>query len=89
MVYSTFSVLEINADGFLDVERLNSQQIARLDVRFDRSSVPDEVARGPVIDAAQRFVARGGSWNPGARLLRQIEAAALGQVSCPRVRVVR
>jgi len=37
MVHSTFSILDIKADGFLDVERLNTQQIARLDVRFDRS----------------------------------------------------
>ena len=35
MVHSTFSILDIKADGFLDVERLNNQQIARLDVRFD------------------------------------------------------
>jgi hypothetical protein len=89
MVHSTFSILDIKADGFLDVERLNTQQIARLDVRFDRSCAADEIAGGPVIDAAQRFVARGGAWEPDARLLRRIEAAALGQVSCPRVRMLR
>jgi hypothetical protein len=89
MVHSTFSILDIKADGLLDVERLNTQQIARLDLRFDSSSPGDEVAGGPVIDATQRFVARGGSWEPDARLLRCIEAAALGQVSCPRVRVLR
>jgi len=89
MVHSTFSILDIKADGFLDVERLNIQQIARLDVRFDRSNPADEVAGGPVIDAARRFVARGGSWEPDAHLLRRIEAAALGQVSCPRVRLRR
>ena len=89
LVHSTFSILEINPDGFLDVDRLNTQQIARLDVRFDRSRPADEVAGGPVIDIAQRFVARGGSWEPDARLLRRIEAAALGQLSCPRVRMLR
>ena len=89
MVHSTFSILDIKADGFLDVERLNTQQIARLDVRFDRSISGNEVAGGPVIEAAQRFIARGGSWEPDARLLRRIEAAALGQVSCPRVRLLR
>ena len=89
MVHSTFSILNIKADGFLDVERLNTQQIARLDVRFDRSSPADEVAGRPVIDVAQRFVARGGSWEPDARLLRRVEAAALGQVSCPWVRLLR
>ena len=89
LVHSTFSILDIKADGFLDVERLNTQQIARLDVSFDRSSPANEVACGPIIDAAQRFVARGGSWEPDARLLRRIEAAALGLVSCPRVRILR
>ena len=47
LVHSTFSILNIKADGFLDVERLNTQQIARLDVRFDRSSPADEVAGRP------------------------------------------
>lgn len=89
MVHSTFSILEIKPDGFLDVDRFNTQQIARVDVRFDPSGPADEVAGGPVIDAAQRFVARGGSWEPDARLLRRIEAAALGQVSCLRVRLLR
>jgi hypothetical protein len=89
VVHSTFSILDIKPDGFLDVERLNTQQIARLDVKFDRSSPADEVAGGPVVDAAQRFVARGGCWEPDTRLLRRIEVAALGQVSCPRVRVLQ
>lgn len=89
MVHSTFSVLDIKADGFLDVQRLNTQQIARVDVKFDRSNLGDEVTGSPVIDATQRFVARGGSWEPDSRLLRRIEAAALGQVSCPRVRLLR
>jgi hypothetical protein len=88
MVHSTFSILDIKPDGFLDVDRLNTQQIARLDAKFDRSSSANEAA-SPVIDAAQRFVARGGSWEPDARLLRRVEAAALGQVSCPRVRLLR
>lgn len=78
MMRSTFSILDTKADGFLDVERLNTQQIARLDVRFVRSRPAGEVARGPVIDAAHRFVARGGSWEPDPRLLRRIEAGALG-----------
>jgi hypothetical protein len=88
MVHWTFSMLDIDADGLLNVERLSNQQFARVDD-------PLEVARtaqgngDAVIDAARRFVARGGSWEPDERLLRRIEAAALGQVSCPRVRVVR
>ncbi len=87
MVHWTFSVLDIDADGLLDVERLNTQQGARLDARFEPSFVAD--TGGPIVDASSRFVARGGSWEPDERLLRCIEAAALGQVPCPRVRMVR
>ena len=88
MVHWTFCIFDIDADGFLDVERLSTQQFARVDDLLG----PAKLSQGqesPVVDAARRFVARGGSWEPDERLLRRIEAAALGQVSCPRVRVVR
>jgi len=88
MVHRTFSILDIDADGLLDVERLSTQQFARLDDPFERPS-DAEGKRGPIIDAARRFLARGGSWEPNAELLRRIEAAALGRLSCPRVRVIR
>ena len=88
MVHWTFSVLDIDADGLLDVERLSAQQFARVDDPLEPAG-PDKGKGGPIIDAARRFVARGGSWEPDKRLLRRIEAAALGQVACPRVRVVR
>jgi hypothetical protein len=88
MVHWTFSILDIDADGLLDVERLSTQQFARVDDPFEPTR-PAQGKGGPIIDAARRFVARGGTWEPDKRLLRRIEAAALGQVSCPRVRVVR
>jgi hypothetical protein len=88
MVHCTFSVLEFNVDGLLDIERLNTQQFARVEDWFDRSN-PVADASGPIVDAARRFIARGGSWAPDERLMRRIEAAALGRMSCPRVRVVR
>jgi hypothetical protein len=86
-VHLTFSVLDITAEGLLDVERLNTQQIARLDARFEPLNSSKDM-RGPVINAASRFVARGGSWELDECQLGDIEAAALGKVSCPRVRVV-
>jgi hypothetical protein len=63
MVHRTFCVLDFDADGLLDVERLNNQQIARLDDRFERSTSSRD-APGPIVDAARRFVARGGLWEP-------------------------
>jgi hypothetical protein len=88
MVHWTFSMLDIDADGLLDVERLSTQQFARVEDPFE-SARQGQGKGGPIVDAARRFVARGGSWEPDERLLRRIEAAALGQVRCPRVRLVR
>ena len=88
MVHCTFSILDIDADGLLDVERFTSQQFARVDDPFAPAR-PAPGTGGPIVDAASRFVARGGSWEPDQRLLSRIEAAALGQLACPRVRVVR
>ncbi|MDC6167780.1 hypothetical protein [Paucibacter sp. XJ19-41] len=88
MVHWTFSVLDFDTDGLLDVERLNTQQLARMDAQFEPSR-PAADTGGTFVDAASRFVARGGSWAPDERLLRRIEAAALRQVSCPKVRIVR
>jgi hypothetical protein len=88
MVHWTFSMLDIDADGLLDVERLSTQQFARVDDPFEPAR-QGQGRGGPVVDAARRFVARGGSWEPDDRLLRRIEAAALGHVRCPRVRLVR
>jgi hypothetical protein len=87
MVHWTFSMLDFDADGLLDVERLTTQQFARVDDPFEPARPVQDT--GGIVDAARRFVARGGSWEPDERLLRRIEAAALGQVSCPRVRLVR
>lgn len=88
MVHWTFSMLDIDAEGLLDVERLNTQQFARVNDPFE-PAIQGQGTGGPIVDAARRFVARRGSWEPDERLLRRIEAAALGQVSCPWVRVVR
>ena len=86
-VYRTFSVLDFNADGLLDVVRLNNQQIARIEAGVWTSRAGNRRDR-PMVDAVDRFVARGGTWKPNEHLLRAIEAAALGQLRCPRVRVV-
>lgn len=88
IVHCTFAILDIDGGGVLDVERLNTQQFARVDDPL----APDRAAHGTygrIVDAAGRFIARGGSWEPDGPVLRRIEAAALGQLACPRVRVVR
>lgn len=88
IVHCTFSILDFDRDGLLDVDRLLAQQFARVD-DFLEPAGPAHGEDGRIVDAASRFVARGGSWEPDQRLMRRIQAAALGQVSCPRVRVIR
>ena len=88
VVHWTFSILDIDADGLLDVERLRTQQFARVDDPFEPAS-PTQGTKSLIVDGARRFIARGGSWEPDESLLRRIEAAALGQVSCSQVRLVR
>jgi hypothetical protein len=88
MLHRTFSIVDIGNDGLLDVARLNTQQIARMgDPLAPALQAP--VPAAPVVDAASRFIARGGSWEPDDRLLRRIDAVALGHLPCRRVRVVR
>jgi hypothetical protein len=88
MVRCTFAILDIDGNGLLDVERWNAQQFARVGDPFVPER-PDHGNKPQIVDAASRFIARGGSWEPDQTLLRRIEAAALGQLACPRVRVVR
>jgi hypothetical protein len=87
-VHRSFSIIEIDRDGLLDVARLKAQQIACID-SFLAPVLQQPAPTTPVVDATSRFVARGGSWQPDDLLMRRIDAAALGRMSCRRVRVVR
>lgn len=86
VLHQTFSILDIDVDGRLDVTRLTSQQFARVDDRMATAPL-EPTSSSTVIDAGRRFVARGGSWEPDDHILRQIEAAALGRLQCRRARV--
>ena len=56
VVHRTFSMLDIGADGLLDVARLNTQQFARMaDFMAPDSKTPG--TRVPIVDAANRFMA--------------------------------
>ena len=45
----------------------------------------DREDEGTVVDAADRFAARGGTWVPSASLVAAIEDAALGRIKTPRL----
>ena len=79
---------KIRSNALLDVARLNSQQIARVDALL-APGLHASATSSPIVDAASRFVSRGGSWEPDDRLLQRIDAAALGRLSGRRVRVER
>lgn len=88
IVRCTFSILDIDENGALDVERWNAQQVARVADPF-ASERPVRGDRPQVIDAAHRFITRGGSWVPEQALLNRIKQAALKKLVCPRVMAVR
>ena len=46
------------------------------------SALVDTQQDEKVLDAATRFIARGGSWRPSTSLARTINEAALGQIDC-------
>lgn len=56
----SFSMLDFNAQGALDVQRLNAQQVARLDSMLSDVLAPAN-ADPKVIDATSKFAARGSS----------------------------
>ena len=87
VVRRTFAMLDIGSDGLLDVARFEGQQFALVDdLLAPAGQAP--TAASSVVDATSRFIARGGSWQPDEALSRRIDAAALGQLRCRRVRVV-
>lgn len=82
-----FDRVEFDADGRLDLQRYGTQQVARLDAMLaGRFTAP--AVSPTVVDAANRFTARGGTWSPSPELRRRIEAAACGRLPCRRARVV-
>jgi len=63
VVHRTFSMLDIviDNDGLIDVARLNKQPFARMPEPL--VTEPRSPATGaPIVDAASRFITRGGSW---------------------------
>ncbi|OYU65408.1 MAG: hypothetical protein CFE45_44250, partial [Burkholderiales bacterium PBB5] len=66
-----FDVLEFDANGRLDARRYGAQQAARLDSMVS-AVLGEPTAPSGVIDATDRFKARGGTWTPDPELRRRI-----------------
>jgi hypothetical protein len=67
-VHQTCCFLDIDAGGFLDVERLSLQQLARFEDFLARAPQSLVSSARVVVEATNRFIAQGGSWEPDERL---------------------
>lgn len=77
----TFAILVFDHLGSLDTGRFERQQVAMVDAMLE-PMLSDKEAATNVVDAAQRFVAQGGTWLPSKALKVQIKMAALGLIDC-------
>jgi hypothetical protein len=81
-VRSVFSMTTFESDGSMVSPLWDPHVLARVELTLAFDS-PDPLAS--VADAASRFVARGGQWQPPAALMRRIEQTAMGHLKCPRI----
>jgi hypothetical protein len=77
IVRRVYLVLTFDPLGRLDTDRFQRQQFALAGVAID-GVLAQERPPGEVLDAADRFVAQGGRWQPTHALAQRIDAVALG-----------
>jgi hypothetical protein len=86
VVRTSFSVLAFDAAGRLDMGRLRTQQMARLETML--APVLASPSRDDkIVQADTRFIAQGGTWTPSKSLARAIDDVALGHRKCLRLQV--
>lgn len=84
----TYYVMTFDRDGWLDVPRFHRQAFGDVEQRMARRLTRKKRHRGnqnTVIDAANRFEARGATWIPSAPLADAIQDAALGRLKTHRL----
>ena len=77
-----FEMLRFDEHGRLDITTFMRQNFALAEHIIDKPATS-----GTVVDAACRFVAQGGRWQPSLSLERRIRHAALGKAECKRLNV--
>ncbi|MGH8789382.1 MAG: hypothetical protein ACREYA_30455, partial [Cupriavidus necator] len=76
--------LTFDDEGRIDSGKFGKQQLALADsILAPVFAVSD--SNETIVDAANRFVAQGGSWAPSSTLARAIDDAALGRLPCRRL----
>jgi hypothetical protein len=81
VVRSTFATLSFDDDGCMDSGMFTRQQWALAELTVEPALV-DTKDDETVLNAATRFIARGGRWRPSTSLARTINEAAMGQIDC-------
>ena len=80
----TLAMLVFDGAGAIDSGRFERQQFALAGSALAAALIVRDLET-KVVDAADRFVAQGGSWTPSIALNGAIEEAALGRVRCRRL----
>ena len=81
VVRRTFAMLAFDDEGCIDTARFDLHQVALAEAAL-RPLFAARDRKETVIDAANRFMAQGGSWAPSGTLGRAIDDAALGRLWC-------
>jgi hypothetical protein len=84
VVRSTFATLTFDEDDHTDSGMFTRRQWALAESTLDPALVNTKHEE-KVLDAATRFIARGGRWHPAASLAGTISEAALGKSSSSAV----
>ena len=85
VVRLVYEMLGFDADGHLERATFMRQNMALAALAID-PVIPRVVEEDKaVVDAGNRFIARGGSWHPSAALEQEILRAALDETSCKRL----
>lgn len=85
IVRVSYTLLRFNPEGVLDTARIEQETVAVLSEAVFGSRPEDEIV-SDIIDATNRFIVRGGRWQPDADLTRAIHDAAMGRTRIRRLR---
>ena len=80
-----YEMLRFDAQGRLDRAAFMRQNAALAELAMSGVLPRLETEETAVVDAASRFVARGGSWRPTPAQEREIVRAALDETTCKRL----
>ena len=84
VVRGTFATLSFDDVGCVDSGMFTRQQWALADLAVG-PALAETKDDERVLDAASRFVARGGRWHPPISLEHTLNEAALGRIDCPQL----